>query len=178
MRAAFARFSIGLQAVTRLVQQLGNRAFSNRMILPRQFRRQAPRALARPAQRRLRIATCRRLDQRFQGRHQPGVRVRHSTTTASRPTNAPRFRSSLLQWKVQFPHPSRDGGTRQSGGRRNGRHTAPTTIACFRGSPLPPPALIQFGEQRTILAANSCDGFGIQAALVIAQPPPDTKTNL
>ena len=63
---AFPALAHGLQAVMQLVQQLAHAALTDPVPLAIQFGGQFRRALARPAQRRLRIASTGRLHQRLQ----------------------------------------------------------------------------------------------------------------
>src|SRR3990167_537717 len=56
MIRAFLGLPVPLQAVVHLTQELRDLLMADRMVLAREFRRQRPRALAGPAQRRLRVA--------------------------------------------------------------------------------------------------------------------------
>ncbi len=73
--AAFACLRVALQAVAQAMQQFGDHGVADVMAQPLERHRQRARAQARPAQRRVRIAGRRRLDQRVQVTQQRGIEV-------------------------------------------------------------------------------------------------------
>jgi hypothetical protein len=83
MRCTFPRLAIGLKAVARFLQKVGDRAVRHGMALMLKFLSQLAGALAGPTQRRLRVTSSRRIDQRIQGPLQPGVSLRQRLTPAA-----------------------------------------------------------------------------------------------
>ena len=136
------------------------------MALPRQFLRQASRALAGPTQRRLRIAARHRFDQRLQRRQQ---RRSRSATSGRRPPPGRRTRVGLCRALrdrlVQFPQPSRNRRARQSGSMGHQRHSTPAQVSRLGRRPLPPPPLVHLGEQRLVLPSDPCDRLCVLHAL-------------
>src|SRR5207244_538446 len=64
---AFAGLAVGLQTVTRRIEQAGHRAVADRVVLAGKFLGQLSRAFASPAQRRLWMAARHRIHQSVQG---------------------------------------------------------------------------------------------------------------
>ena len=75
MLAALARLRVALQAITQRVQGFSDAGVADRVADRLQRRRQDANALTRPAERRLRIAGRRRLDERIQIPEERGVEV-------------------------------------------------------------------------------------------------------
>src|SRR3990172_10729687 len=73
MIRAFLRLPVPLEAVVHRAKELCNLLMADRMVLAREFRRERPRALARPAQRGLRVAPRQWLHQGLQRPRQLGV---------------------------------------------------------------------------------------------------------
>jgi len=67
MRRTFEGLPIGLQAVSLPDQQCRDSAWTDGVLLTRQFLGKPTRALASPTQGRFRVSTCPRLNQRLQG---------------------------------------------------------------------------------------------------------------
>ena len=155
MPTAFAGFAVGLKAVAGFVQKRGNRPPADRVAHPRQFLGQPPGALAGPAQRRLRIATRRRFDQRLQRCKQLRIVLgqqvvahRQAGGSASpRATAAKAGRSSSAK-------PGGDRRPRQPCGSRHRRDAALAKAPRFRGRPLSPHPFIHLRPQRLICAPN------------------------
>ena len=70
MAVALLGLAVALQAVARPVEQFGHKGAAHPVALLLQRRGQMPHALAGPPQRRLRIPTCRRFNQRLKIRQQ------------------------------------------------------------------------------------------------------------
>ena len=70
---AFLGLPVPLEAVVHRAKELRDLLVADRMVLAREFRRERPRALARPAQRRLWVAPRQRLHQGLQCSRQLGV---------------------------------------------------------------------------------------------------------
>ncbi len=66
-------FAIALEAVAQGMKNLGDLRMAGRVFLPAKLPGNRPRAFARPAQRRLRIAPRCALDHLLQGVHKPGI---------------------------------------------------------------------------------------------------------
>ena len=87
MLAAFARLDVALQAVAEAVQQLGDHRVADGVAERLEGDRQRARAQAGPAQRRVRIAGRRRLDQRLQVPQQRGMVRRRPLAPAAGPAH-------------------------------------------------------------------------------------------
>ena len=84
---AFPGLARRLQAVVELCQQVAEGALADPMSLVRQFLDQPRRALAGPAQRRLRIATRCRFNERIQIPQQRRVQIRQPLAPTALSTN-------------------------------------------------------------------------------------------
>jgi hypothetical protein len=76
MVAPFKRLGVGLQAVALRFEQLSHGNVTDLMPLASQFVGQFPQTLAGPAQRRLRVTACHRINQQFEVGQQGGIRLR------------------------------------------------------------------------------------------------------
>lgn len=81
-------FAIALEAVAQGMKNLGDLRMAGRVFLPAKLPGNRPRAFARPAQRRLRIAPRCALDHLLQGVHKPGIGDREEFASRARPTDA------------------------------------------------------------------------------------------
>ena len=81
--AAFPRLARRLQAIVELRQKVANAALADLVPPLGQFLRQSRRAFARPAQRRHRIAACRRLDERVEIPQERRILVRKPFPSAA-----------------------------------------------------------------------------------------------
>src|SRR4030095_2256039 len=88
MRGTFFGLAVGLQTVVELLEQVGDLLVPNLKALLLQFCRQFPDALTVPAQRRLWIATARRVDYRVERCQQRGLVMNERFATATGPANA------------------------------------------------------------------------------------------
>ena len=105
--AAFFGLAVGLQAVAQALEQPSDRAGTHAMARARQLPGQARRALARPAQSRLRVPARGRIDQRFQSGQHPRVCLGGAQTARARPAQPHRQRGggvgfSRLEFRQTF----------------------------------------------------------------------------
>src|SRR5208283_2690382 len=145
--SALARLAIGLQAELLLLQQLAD----NRMaeLVPEfvEFSRQPAQALARPAQRRHRIAARVGLDQRVQIIEQTGVRFRQRFASPSRTANATELQR---RQRIEFLQAASD---RARGDARDPGNRGYAAMPCrpgFRRSEKPSLPFIQLRQYRCI----------------------------
>ena len=117
VRASLAGFAVGLKAVAGRVQQQSDRAPADRMALTGKLLGQTPGALARPTERRARIAPGERIYQAFQLRQQFGLLLGQELATTPRPADPETrgARTLLAQGLFQFFDTGVNGGTRQTG---------------------------------------------------------------
>ena len=118
---ALLGLAVGLQAVTRRIEQFGHQGAAHLVALHLQRLRQPSHALAGPPQRRFRIPACRWFDQRLEIREQRRVLANRWLAPRPRPPN-PRRRLILRQF-LQTP-PDR---ARRHAGRH--RHRGNATIS-------------------------------------------------
>ena len=126
MIAPFLGLAVALQAVAVLPQELGDFGVTDRVAPGRQFRRKRAGALAGPAQRRLRVATRRRLDHAVQRGRQAGIVGCQRVSSAALATNPARGQRRGLQLLNTLDQ--RDA--RQAAGAADPRNAA---IAQFHG---------------------------------------------
>ncbi len=86
IRVTFAldRLAIGLEAVVQVVEETVDRALADGMPSSLEFGRQLGRALARPAQRRHRIATGHGIDQGLQVTQEVGIMIDQGLSSTTR----------------------------------------------------------------------------------------------
>src|SRR5215470_14523769 len=87
MVASFFGLAIALQAVVEAVEQLRDFDVTDRMMVLSQYLCDRPCALAGPAQWRFSVPTRVGIDQRFEGRHQVGVREGNRLAARARATD-------------------------------------------------------------------------------------------
>lgn len=178
MRAPFLRFLVGLQTVPGALEQGGDRSRTHGMAVLGQFVGQLRCALAGPAQRRLRIAARRRLDQRQQ-RAEHGRIARRQRPPARAGTTDP----------LGGPHPLPPGRPQvaQAGMNRRPRqscracdhaHAAIPDLACLCRGPLPSSPLIQFRRHDPVFAPKARDRWRFSHALVMTESPRSYKNYL
>src|SRR5262249_53607254 len=107
------RLAVGLQAVAGLLQQAAHGGRPHRVALGGQTAGQPARALAGPAQRRLRVTAAAGLDQPFQRRADAGVDRGSRLAAGARPALVARRRGVA---GVQFADAAADGAVRQARG--------------------------------------------------------------
>jgi len=108
--AAFLGLSISLQTIVHAPQDLGYLLMADRVIVRREFFREGPRALARPAQRGFRITAGQGFHQRFQGLGQRAIASGQFRPTGSRTTNT----SGVQGLGLEFSDSLDDRDTRQA----------------------------------------------------------------
>ena len=119
MAGTFDGLPIRLQAVAQLLQQLTDLLMRDAMALSLQLRRQMAHALARPAQRRLRIASRGRLDQLLQVAQQCRVFIPRALPSAAGFANP--ARSARAGGLAQLRQPSSNRVPRHPGRARDDR---------------------------------------------------------
>ena len=112
MAVALSRLAIGLQTEALFLQQLADDCTADRMALRAQLGFEPTQALARPAQRRLRITTCRRLNQCQQSIQQSRVSLNQRLATTSGVTNQTKRRPRAVG---KFPQRAADRAWRYAG---------------------------------------------------------------
>jgi hypothetical protein len=158
MLVAFPRLAVGLQAVTRLVQQPRHRAIADRVTATAQFVRQPSRTLARPTQGRFRVAARQRLHQRFQGGHQRRLGFRPLLAAATRPPQPLRRRLvRMLLTVLQFAQSQLNRVPREPRGASDGGHAAVAEFLGFGRGPLATGPLIQYNFQSLEFATYPFD---------------------
>src|SRR5216683_2861117 len=139
MFAAFQCFLIGLQTVAQVVEQLRHHTMAGLVPLCLERLGQLAHALARPAQRRLRIASTGRLHQPIQVISQSGVDHHHGLASPTRSTDATladshfgplHFADPLLNRRPRHPCCSRHHNlaTASNGQRLRRYHQSPYTL--------------------------------------------------
>src|SRR5208337_1857027 len=166
--SALARLAIGLQAELLLLQQLADNRVADLVPEFVEFSRQPAQALARPAQRRHRIAARVGLDQRVQIVEQAGVRFRQrfaSPSWTANPTGRRRRRVEFLQAASDRTR----GDARDAGDRGY----APTPRrSSFRRSEKPSLPFIQLRQYRCIARAEFLERIFINHPQSYDAPPP------
>ena len=98
MIVAFLGLAIALQAIILFVKELGHFDITDRMVLLSQLRRERPRALTDPSQRRLRITARATVNQALQCMQQTLIGFRDRLAPRSRTPDAP-FRKACPRLK-------------------------------------------------------------------------------
>src|SRR5207342_2610736 len=121
MLRAFAGLAVGLTAIVQLAQQRANQLLAHHEALLAQRSGDVALAAADPAQRRLRIAADRVLDQLFERRPQPRLTVDRALAATAAP---PDPLAQLIAASLQLGNAAIDRAARDSRRRRNRRHPA------------------------------------------------------
>src|SRR5262249_4746970 len=108
---------------------------TDRMAAGNEFVREMACALARPRQRRLRVATGDGFEQGLQITQEPGTLL--TTPRATGPRLADPSRCRIGSWVAQFPESPLDGRACQSGSGSYGGDTATTETVGLTSSPAP-----------------------------------------
>ena len=156
VRRAFARLLQRVQAIAEAVQQLPDRRRADRPALRGQRAGQLRGALARPPQRRHRVAARQRFDQEVQRLGDPRLRVLDAG--APRPGLADAVGRHALR---QFVTPVPDRLARQPRGRRDDRIAPEANRDRFGGGPQPPRPLIEQRPHHHILGDERRFEIGI-----------------
>src|SRR5208283_580150 len=166
--SALARLAIGLQAELLLLQQLADNRVADLVPEFVEFSRQPAQALARPAQRRHRIAARVGLDQRVQIIEQAGVRFRQrfaSPSWTANPTGRRRRRVEFLQAASDRAR----GDARDAGDR--GYAPTPRSPG-FRRGEKPSLSFIQLRQYRCIALLELLERIFINHPQSYDAPPP------
>lgn len=130
---------VTLKAVLHQAEKLRHLFVADRVTLCGQFRGQDARALARPAQGRLRVATGKWLHQPFEGARQIRVVLNKSAAPTTRAAN-----SSGRQWRlVKFLHSLHDRHARQTTSTTDHRHATIAALPRFTRRHHPSRPLVQ-----------------------------------
>ena len=121
-------------------EKLGNFGVTDVMLLPNQPFCQIPRALACPAQRRFRVATGLRINQKFQRIYQAGVVLCDLSAPCSRLSHSP-GRGDLS--RLDFLDPFADRLARQTTGSAHARNTTVSKKTGLVGGQQPSCPLVQ-----------------------------------
>ena len=139
MRRAFPRLLQGLQPVAERSQQPPDRRGADGPAVRGQRRRELRAALARPAQRRRRIAAREWLHQQIQRLRDARLRLFNAGAPGARPANASRVASR--RWPTPSPRANR--GPRQPRGRGHDRVAAVAHRRRLGRRPQAPPTFIK-----------------------------------
>src|SRR6478672_7282846 len=135
---AFARLAIGLKAVAHIIEQLADQRAADLMTLRLKLLRQPAHALARPEQRRLRIAARGRLNQRAEIRKQRRILRNMPLAPTTAAPNAIQF-ARPRQFSQATPNRARSNPRRH----RHRRDPAIARGRCLRRRNHTPTALVQ-----------------------------------
>ena len=138
----------GLQAVAGVVQQPPHQPFAAPVPPTGQRRRQLPRRLDRPPQRRLRVAAGVRVDQALQRRRQLRIHRLGSLAPRTGPANPARIGCAA----VEFVHTPSHRRSCHPGRARHHRDPAPPGLTRLHRRPQPALPLIQHRRQQRKLA--------------------------
>jgi hypothetical protein len=145
MADALRGLAISLQAEPAILEEFAHQRMADLVTLGLKRRREPAQALARPAQRRLRIAARRRLDQSLQIRNQRDI-LRHCRLTSTAQTaNTPR---QQILAAGQFLQPAADRARRHTGCRRHRSDPAIASRDSLGGGNQPTATLIQERRNR------------------------------
>src|SRR5438132_8976627 len=175
---ALAGLAVGLQTVTRRIEQKGHRAVADRVVLPSKFLGQLPRAFASPAQRRLRMAARHRIHQSIQGVPQTRIGLNQKFAPTTRTTNAwaGQRLHSLLGFQLAHAGQNRCPGNPRGVGYM--ADAAPAQLHSFRGGPLSPHAFVHNYSKGMELSPSPFDSSCIMHAPDGPQPTKTSNINL
>src|ERR1019366_3346486 len=141
VQASLNRLLIGLETVAHFLQQVGYKLVAGPMPHILKFFGKFAHALASPQQRRLRIASCSRLDKGLQTALQFRVFISGALAPTSFFTNT--ARAGAGDWLIKFDKTLRYSATRNASLLRNGGHTAVAERFGFGGSEKSPHPFVQ-----------------------------------
>ena len=142
---ALARLAIALQAETHAIKQVAHQRMAHLMTFCLKFMGQTPQALARPAQRRLRIAACARLNQCAKIAQQRRILHHGRLAAATHPPNPTRLRCL-----AKLPQPAANRTCGYSRCCRYRRDTAVARRCCLGCRNQPPTTFVQKRRDRRI----------------------------
>jgi hypothetical protein len=161
MLAAFAGLACRLEAVAKVRQKVTDTPLADLMALLGQFLRKPRRALARPAQRRLRVSSGGRLNQRIKVAQKGRILVRQFLTPAPFGADATlagdtdsRGWGRGQRQRFQVFQTGIDRRSRHPGGLRHGAHATPSQGACLNRSPQTQRRFVQPFRQSPILVLD------------------------
>ena len=145
MAGAFRGLAIALQAEPALPENRAHQRMADRVALGLKRCREPAQALARPAQRRLRIAPRRRLDQRLQIRNQRGIL---GNRRLAPPAQAPNTPHQQILADRQLLQATADRTRRHTGRRRHRSNPAIPRRNRLRGRNQAPPTFVEERRDR------------------------------
>ena len=151
MTGPLQRLAVGLQAVFQVMQQSRHQRVADLIALRVQFLGQATRALAGPAQRRLRIPSRHRFHQILQRRRQSGHQHGRPLPPGPRASNPGGVQGLLLS---QLRKPSNNRIACQPDRTSDHRDPTPPQSPGLSPGPHPPVALVHRGQKRAVLCAD------------------------
>src|SRR4051812_1858406 len=161
MLATFPGLAGRLETVAKVRQKVTDTARADLMALLDQFPRKPRRALARPAQRRLRVAAGGRLNQGIKVAQKRRILVGQFLTPAPGGADAPlagdtdsRWRSRGQRRRSQVLQTGIDRRSRQAGGLRHRAHATPAQGAGLNSSPQTQRRFVQPSRQSPILVLD------------------------
>src|SRR5439155_22498110 len=132
---AFAGLAVGLQTVTRSIEQTGPRAVADRVVLASKFLGQLQRAFASPAQRRLWMAARHRIHQSIQGVPQIRIGLHQKFAPTTRTTNAVSGQCLYSFLGFQLAHAGQNRRPGNPCGVAYMTNAAPAKLHSLRGGP-------------------------------------------
>ena len=139
MRRPFSALAHRLQPIAKLMQQSAHRRRAHLPARVRQRRGELRPTLARPPQRRLRVAASHRVNQLLQRLLDARLRLLDARSSGARTANS----TALSAARFQLPATLEDGRARQSRRVRNQSIASISNGTRFRGRPDTTPALIE-----------------------------------
>src|SRR5208337_1450590 len=158
MASSLQRLPVGLETVFQVMQKSRHQGVTDLIALRVQLLGQVSRALAGPAQRRLRVPSRHRLHQLFQGRRESGHAPRRALPSSPR-TPDPRWAQRLLLSQLHQPANNRVAGQASRAG--NDRNSTPPKSPGFRTCPQTPVALVHGRQQRAEFCSDLLIGSHI-----------------
>ena len=158
MLFAFDRLAVRLEAVAHRPEHLAHLRASDRESLLLEFPRQDTGTLDRPSQGRHRITSCAINHQRFQRPAESWLFALARFPTTTGPTLT--MGTERLR-RLEFFDPVLNGGTSQPGSRSDNRNTSTPNSHGFGCSPTARATFIKIHQNRSKLAVNRVDQFGI-----------------
>jgi len=165
MVGSFSRLAVGLTAVVQLAQQAPHELLAHGKTLPAQHLDDVALAATHPAQRRLRIAADRVLDQTFQGRRQSWLKLNGAFAPGSRTTNT---LTNRVASRLQLGDPPIDRTAGDPGRRSHRRHAAVAQRQRLVRRKQPTPSLV---EKRLNPHKLRAKAFSVDHSHNIMTPP-------
>ena len=157
VRRPFSALAHRLQPIAKLMQQSTHRRRAHLPARAQQRRGELRPTLARPPQRRLRVAARQRVNQLLQRLLDARLRLLDARSSGPRTANS----TALSAARFQLPAPLADGRARQSRRVRNQSIASISDGTRFRGRPDTTPALIEKPLDRSVLLNDGRFEFNI-----------------